>query len=94
MMANIDYLSSDESSPLPKGSYDIQSVFQKDVAILDFDLIIEKELAIHSIRVPRSLTSDRIFSHCTYFMERDAMTIPVKNAEQAYKVSGKVLMFL
>ena len=95
MMADIEYLGADEGMPLPKNTYDIQSVFQQEAGILEMDQIFEKELAlaVYSLQMPRALTPDRIFSHCTYFIERDGRPIPVET-DQAYKVADKVVMFL
>ncbi|MCD5397736.1 CRISPR-associated protein Cas5 [candidate division NPL-UPA2 bacterium] len=93
MMADIEYLGLNGCSPLPKGTYDIQSVFPQDAGALDMEQIFKKKLAIHSLQMPRSLTPDRVFSHCAYFVERDAKPVPV-NTKQAYKVEDKVLMFL
>lgn len=93
MMADIEYLGLNICSPLPKGIYDIQSVFPRNAGALDMEQIFEKGLVIYSLQMPRSVTPDRVFSHCSYFVERDARSIPV-NTEQAYKVEDNVLMFL
>ena len=93
MMADIEYLGANEGMPLPKDTYDIQSVFQQEAGVLEMDQIFRKELAVHSFQMPRALTPDRIFSHCTYFAERNGRPVPVETA-QAYKVADKVVMFL
>lgn len=93
MMADIEYLSTDKSLPMPKGVYEIQSVFPQEAGILDIEQIFEKGLAIHSLQMPRSVMPDRIFSHSIYFMERDAKGIPVETG-WAYKVNDTVLLFL
>lgn len=93
MMANIEYLGLNDCSTLPKDVYDIQSVFPQDAGALDMEQIFEKGLVIYSLQMPCSVTPDRVFSHRSYFVERDAKAVPVK-ASQAYKVGDKVLMFL
>jgi len=93
MMADIKYLGLSGCSPLPEGIYDIQTVFPQNSGALDMKQIFEKGLVIHSLQMPRSVTPDRVFSHCSYFAERDARPVPV-NTKQAYKVDDKVLMFL
>ncbi len=93
MMADVEYLGLNGCSPLSEGVYDIQSVFPQDAGALDMKQIFERELVIHSLQMPRSVTSDRVFSHCSYFVERDARAVPV-NTKQAYKVNDKVLIFL
>ena len=93
MMADIEYIGANEGIPLSQNTYDIQSVLQQETGILDMDKIFEKELAVHSFQMPRTLTPDRIFYHCTYFAERSGRPVPVKT-DQAYQVGDNVVMFL
>ena len=93
MMADIEYLGSNECLPLPQGTYDIQSVFPQKTVTFETDQIFEKELVIHSLQMPRSVTPDRIFSHCNYFVERDGKPVPVET-DRSYKIDDQVVMFL
>lgn len=93
MLADIEYISSNECSLLPKGVYNIASVFQQTSGELDMEQVFERKLAIHQLRMPQSVTPDRIFHHAIYFIERDAVTVPV-TTDSAYKVGDKVIMFL
>lgn len=93
MIADIEYLATNECMLLQKGTYDIQSVFQQEAGVLEMNQIFEKELAVHSFQMPRTLTADRIFSHCTYFAECNGRPVPVKT-DQAYKAEDTVVMFL
>lgn len=93
MMADIEYLGSDECEQLPKGIHNIQSVCQQQEATLETDQVFQKELSILSLLMPRAVNADRVFSHCAYFLERDARPVPVKT-EQAYKINDIVIAFL
>lgn len=94
MIADIEYLGLAECLPLPEGIYDVQSVFQQEAGTLDMEQIFKKEeKSIHLIQMPRTVTPDRIFSHCRYIAERDARPVPVKTS-QAYKTNNKIIMFL
>lgn len=93
MIADIEYLGSPECLPLPEGPYDVQSVFQQESGTLDMEKIFNRELSIHLFQMPRTVTVERIFTHCRYIVERDAKPIPVKT-NQAYKTDNKVIMFL
>ena len=93
MMAELTYLKSEEASSLPEGSYYMNSIFPQKNGRLDTDKIFEDELVIHSLRMPRTVTPDRVFSHENYFMERDARPVPVKT-DQAFQTHSEVLMFL
>lgn len=93
MLADIEYLGSNECSLLPKGVYNIASVFQQTSGELDMEQVFERELAIHQLRMPQSVTPDRIFHHAIYFVESDAKTVPL-TTDYAYGVRDKVIMFL
>jgi CRISPR-associated protein Cas5h len=93
MIADIEYLGTNECNLLPKGIYNVQSVFKQKAGILKTEKIFEEELVIHSLQMPRTVTVDRVFSHSAYFVERDGRAVPVET-DQAYKVGDKVLMFL
>jgi len=93
MIADIEYLGTNECMLLPRGTYDVQSVFQQGVGVLEMEKIFEKELVIHSLQMPRTVTADRVFSHSAYLVERDGRAVPAET-DQAYKVDDKVVMFL
>ena len=93
MIADIEYLGSRECLPLQEEIYDVQSVFQQLAGVLDMKQVFSRELSIHLLQMPRTVTPDRVFSHCRYIAERYARPIPVKT-NQAYKIDNKVIMFL
>ncbi len=93
MMADIEYLDSEDGSLLPKGTYDVTSIFQQDLGEIDIKRAFQQQLAIHQLRMPKSVTPDRVFHHANYLTERDARPIPVIT-ERAYRVSDRIVMFL
>jgi len=93
MMAELTYLKSEEASSLLEGSYYMNSIFPQENGRLDTDKIFEDELVIHSLRMPRTVTPDRVFFHENYFMERDARPVPVET-DRAFQTDTEVLMFL
>ncbi len=94
MAADLTFLKTDEALPLPEGFYTVNSIFpQNDVEELDMDKVFEDELAVRILRMPRSVTPDRVFAHAAYVMERDARPIPVKT-DKAFKAGNEVLIFL
>jgi CRISPR-associated protein Cas5h len=93
MIADIEYLGSPDSSSLPEGTYDIQSVFAKEAGALDAEQVLKRELAIHVLQMPRTVTPERVFAHCGYLAERDARPIPART-NRAYQVDDKVVVFL
>jgi CRISPR-associated protein Cas5h len=93
MLADIEYLGSEEGCPLPKGTYDVMSVFPQDLGEIDMKQAFQRELAIHRLQMPRSVTPDRVFHHATYLTEREARAIPVVT-DQAYGLADRTVMFL
>jgi CRISPR-associated protein Cas5h len=93
MLADIEYLGSNECFLMPKGVYNIASVFQQTSGELDMEQVFERKLVIHQLRMPQSVTSDRIFHHAIYFVESNAKTVPI-TTDYAYRVGDKVIMFL
>ncbi|MDI6879695.1 MAG: CRISPR-associated protein Cas5 [Desulfitobacteriaceae bacterium] len=94
MMADIQYLGSAPAKPLPSGCYDVSSVIRQGVGEIQIPKVLERNnLALHLLRMPRSVTPERVFSHDAYILEKDGRPIPVQTAE-GYVVDGKVIMFL
>ena len=93
MMAELEYLGSDESSPMPAGHYNVNSIVPQECCTLDMDKIFDYNLVIHHLRMPRTVSPERIFVHASYFMERDGRSIPVQTGH-AYKYNGRILVFL
>ncbi|MGI6679504.1 MAG: CRISPR-associated protein Cas5 [Dehalobacterium sp.] len=93
MMADLHYLGKELATPLPDGIYNVTSVIRQSKVEVQVVEVLEKNLAIQLLRMPRSVTKERFFTHEGYFLERDGKTIPVRTSH-AYKVGGKVIMLL
>lgn len=94
MMADLQYLGRETAKPLPSGCYDVSSVIRQGKGEIQVPKVLERNnLALHLLRMPRSVTPDRVFTHEGYILERDGSPIPVQTSE-GYEVDGKVIMFL
>lgn len=93
MMADIQYLGNMPAKPLPSGLYDVSSVIRQGKGEVHVPEILERKLALHLLRMPRAVTSERVFTHDAYILEKDERPIPVQTSE-GYEVGGKVIMFL
>lgn len=93
MMAELIYLKPGEALPLPLGSYRVNSIIPQRHSDLDMDKIFKDNLVIQSLRMPRTVTPDRIFTHADYFMERDGRPIPVTTGH-GFDTGIEVLIFL
>ena len=71
----------------------MNTVARLGVVVVDVAEACRQGLAIQSIRCPRSVSSDRIFDHESYLMERDGRPLPVTTKE-AWRVGEEAVVFL
>lgn len=93
MLAEVSYLHSHPAALLPSGTYAVNSMVPQKQVEPDWEKVFAQELSINSLSLPRTVTSDRVFSHASYFLERDGRPIPVQTT-QAYQAGQQVFMFL
>ena len=93
MMADIQYLGSAIAKPLPSGYYEVSSVLRQGLGEIQVPKVLERNLALHLLRMPRLVTNERVFTHEGYILERNGSPIPVQTSE-GFEVDGKVIMFL
>lgn len=93
MIADLDFMEETEANQLPKGDYKVSTVvLQKGTQIND-EAAFKKGLTVQMLRMPRSVSSDRVFKHATYYVERDGNPIFVKT-DLAWKVREQTVIFL
>lgn len=95
MMADMTHINemSGKAKKLPPGTYNIESMIPQKEAEIDIEKILDRQLALNRLNMPRTVSSDRVFTHATYILEQHGMPVPVKTAA-AYGIGGKVIMFL
>lgn len=93
MLADIIHFESVIAEKLPVGTYEVETLVRQDLGELDIQKAYQEKLAINLLRMPRTVTPERVFSHAGYYLERDGRTVTVKTSE-AYLGMGRVLMFL
>lgn len=93
MMADLKYIGSVKAGKLPSGIYPVETVIRQDCVQLDIEKAYQEKLAINLLRMPRTVTPDRVFTHAGYFLERDGRPVTVQTAG-AYLGGKRVLMFL
>jgi CRISPR-associated protein Cas5h len=92
MRADLELTGLGEAKPL-EGEQTIpcQSVVPQTAATVDGSQMLEEKLEIQVIRMPRAVTSDRVFSHANYLVERQGKAIPVRTS-QAWEIQGDQVM--
>jgi CRISPR-associated protein Cas5h len=93
LSAELTFLDAGEGEPLPAGEYPVHTVFPQADAELDMDRVFADGAVLHSLRMPRAVTPDRVFSHAAYFLERDARPVPVRT-EKAVRFGKDTLLWL
>jgi len=92
MSAGLQWVDADEAKPLPHGHYPIDTIFPQNAGQMDMDAITG-ELAVHAIRMPRQVTSDRVFLHEDYFMEKEARPVPLTTGK-AFEWKDRVIVWM
>ena len=93
MMADLEYIGTVEAEKLPEGFYQVETVMRQEHVNPDIERMYNDKLAINLLRMPRSVTPERVFRHAGYLMEREGRPVPVRTAG-AYLTGKRVLMFL
>ncbi|MCL0081535.1 CRISPR-associated protein Cas5 [Peptococcaceae bacterium] len=93
MSAEIEYLETIVAEKLSPGAYPVQTIFRQSEAQVDTASVYDAGIALHLLRMPRTVTASRVFSHENYVIERNNLPVNLETAA-AYSVNGKVVMFL
>ncbi|RJO60656.1 CRISPR-associated protein Cas5 [candidate division WS5 bacterium] len=93
MMADLEYTGTIGTEKLPPGTYPVETVIRQENIQLDIKTVYQGKLAINLLRMPRTVTPERVFSHARYLLERDGCPVAVRTND-AYLAGKKVLMFL
>lgn len=94
MPADLSYLGSMPAQSVAEGAYLTRCVFPEEQAALDMEKVFEAGLVLHSLRMPRRVSPDRVFAHAGYYLERDGRPVPVRTKNAVRTEEGEVLLFL
>lgn len=93
LMADLTWEETTEAKNLPEGIHHVSTVFPRDSGDLDMDTIFDEKLVLHALRMPRTVTIDRVFTHASYYLERNARSVPL-NTVNAFRAGEAVIVFL
>ena len=68
-------------------------VVRAEAVQVNVEAAANDNLAIQTLRMPRAVTPDRVFTHADYLLETRGRAIPVETAK-AWKAGEDVLIFL
>lgn len=94
-MADIEYLDemSGMTEKLPLGTYEVESVIPQKQAEIEISQVLDRQLSLTRLNMPRKVSGDRVFKHDSYIAEKDGLPVPVRTAD-AYRIKDRVIMFL
>jgi CRISPR-associated protein Cas5h len=93
MLADLDEVAETTAQPLPAGRHDVQTVAPQDAVRVDQAAACSAQLTLHSLRMPVSVTPDRVFAHRAYWAELRGRPFPAEAAE-AWRCGPDVVVFL
>jgi len=93
MLADVCYIGEFNAQQLPHGLHEVATVFPTESAEVDVEAACEAGLAIQHLRMPRTVTGERVFSHANCALERDGKPIPVRTGA-AWSVGEDSIIFL
>lgn len=81
-IARLEWRGAGSAEALPEGDYDCWGVAAKPRVAVDTARIFRDGLAVHlgTERLPRDVTSERVFTHEEYYLERAGRPLPVQTA--------------
>jgi CRISPR-associated protein Cas5h len=93
LMADLIWEDTTEAENLPEGIHHVSTVFPREAGDLDMHTIFEENLVLHALRMPRAVTADRVFTHASYYLERNARPVPLHTGS-AFRAGDAVIVFL
>jgi len=95
MLARLELEACGEGLPLPEGIRDIATVCPRsDNTSLALDKLKDRKgHAVQEVRMPREVTSNRIFTHANYYLEMNGRPMPVRTAA-AWSFQDEAIVFL
>lgn len=93
MLAEVTWVGECDAQPLPAGGHLVAGVVRAEAVQVNVEAAANDNLAIQTLRMPRAVTPDRVFTHADYLLETRGRAIPVETAK-AWKAGEDVLIFL
>ena len=92
MIAELQREQAQEAERLPDGLHEVATVCPvNDVELPKLERL--QGLAVQEVRMPRTVTPDRIFTHANYYLVMDGRPLPVRTA-RAWAFAGRAIAFL
>ena len=87
MFADVLFESCHTAKMLPPGRYSVSGICPEDIT----SLCAAPGISVHMLRMPHSVSCDRMFEHRSYYMERQGKPILVET-QNAWKIGEEVVI--
>lgn len=88
LLADLELLGLDSAERVPEGPVEVHGVCLADSVRLRGG----SGLGVHLLRMPRTVTTDRVFGHSAYYVEHRGRPIPV-TTDAAWRVGERAVVF-
>jgi CRISPR-associated protein Cas5h len=93
MLADLEFVHESGAERLPAGRHTVVSLAPSDAGTVDVASAADNRLTLHSLRMPHSVTADRVFSHRGYWFEHSGNPFPFETSS-AFQCGGETILFL
>jgi CRISPR-associated protein Cas5h len=93
MLADLEFVDQGDAERLPTGVHLVGSVSLREDGNIDLGQAADAGLTLQALRMPGTVTEERVFSHGTYWLERHGRAFPFET-ERAWQFQGDIFTFL
>lgn len=93
MIADLEYQDEDEAEQMPRGVYAIAGVLREVAGTVDIAQAAREQMHLKLLRLPRAVSEERVFSHASYWLEKENRQVPFET-DKAWKLQDRYLLFL
>jgi CRISPR-associated protein Cas5h len=93
MLADLEFVQEDVAKPIAMGSHLITAIAPQDSGRVDTTRAADLGLTLQSLRMPVSVTEDRVFSHRGYWAEHQGLPFPFET-DWAWQLGADRFLFL
>jgi CRISPR-associated protein Cas5h len=94
MIAQVEFGDAGEAEPLPLAVHDVRTVCPRPAGPLELPQLIKRQgHAVQEVRMPRTVTPDRVFQHENYYLEMEGRPVPVRTS-RAWSFREEAVVFL
>ena len=88
LLSDVEFVACQRGQPLAAGQFEIECACLTS----QVRLLAGNDIGVHLLRMPHSVSADRVFTHAAYYLEHQGRPFPVET-DAAWRVGERVLLF-